>query len=294
MLKQWPVEHRLPGIQLRKQVSKQLMGYYNLLSGEESETSNLAIPQLMRHYHTHQGSGAFMYVSKQVTDDLLRSDIPDPDFASLVWPANTLQITFEDPALPVMMVSCEFTKILQWAMTLFQAPDHYITDMVPKPGVMILSRSADGTWCGLGKDYPEMDLLARGVSDEEDLESMGGVSADLFSWLALLLFKILMFAATPKFSPSVKKVRFDKPPIGHLSRPKMDQYIVEYLPHHITEKKAEAEKCGTSHSFRGRRGHFRVYIAERFVNKRGDRDYIYPVPNPHGDDVKRKFIVRKP
>ena len=74
----------------------------------------------------------------------------------------------------------------------------------------------------------------------------------------------------------------------------MNQYIVEYLPHHIAEKKADAAKCGTSHSFRGRRGHWRTYASERYTNKQGSRDYIYPVPNPHGDDVKHKFIVRKP
>lgn len=79
-----------------------------------------------------------------------------------------------------------------------------------------------------------------------------------------------------------------------MNRPKLTRYIVEYLPKQIAEKKAEAAKLGESHSFRGRRGHFRTYTAERYVNKRGDRDYMWPIPNPHGDDVKRKFIVRKP
>jgi len=266
------------------------------LDDEEASMQAAAISLL---YCVNSGESGSMFVTKQVSDDLIKSDIPCPDFGNVPWPMEFMEVIFEDQGIPDVLINRDPVRPWVWAYeTRYNMP--YPEELTASEEMSMALPTSDGRQGYVCHSFKGMDSYASGspLSDSsvegfhED-DNKGGVSRCVAA-LALLVFKVLLFAATPKFSPKVKLRKFGKPVSGCLRRSPVRQYIVEYLPHHIAEKKSEASKLGESHSFRGRRGHFRTYAAERFVNKKGDRDYIWPVPNPHGEDVKRKFIVRKP
>ncbi len=249
----------------------------------------------------HTSRGAKMFVSKQVSEDLLRSDIPSPDFASVSWPADLLEVEFEDELIPTVMLDRNPIAPYAWAMSVMGVPYTLKPDTDDRISI-VFGDSDLSRLCVMTQTVVEMNKLAGGEGELGALETGDDTIAaralrtgqqPAMASLLLLLFKVLMFADTPKFKPTQKKHKFGKARPGFLRPPDMRKFIVEYLPKHIEEKRAEAAKLGGSHAFRGRRGHFRTYHSERYTNKRGDKDYMWPIPNPHGEDVRRKFIVRK-
>lgn len=290
---------RQPNLRLMQQVNMIL----RILETATDPVSLASAPiALWLLYHSNTNAASSLYVTKQVSDDLLRSDIPDPDFANVTWPATFLEVTYEDPRIPNMLVARQHLEEFEnWIEQTSRRPIYKGADSLPDaertPDIMtILPGKTSSQVSQFQQTFAQVDALARGETDQPVHERSTGDTDTMAAApvLMLLFFKVLLFASIPKFSPRVRVRKFPPPAAGLLRRAPIKEFVVEYLPHHIATKKEEAEKLGQSHAFFGRRGHFRTYASARYVNKQGDRDYIPPVPNPQGADVKRKFIVRKP
>jgi hypothetical protein len=117
-----------------------------------------------------------------------------------------------------------------------------------------------------------------------------------FQILSALIFKVLFFAAIPDFKPAKTLDNASKKEggkFGFRGRPKTPRYRVVYLPRHIQQKQRDAEEAMGRHAFFGRRGHMRVYKADRYVHMKGQKQFIAPVPAPDGSVPRRQFKIQK-
>jgi hypothetical protein len=295
----------------------------------------------------HEKLGAQLWVTQQVSDDLLCSDITEPDFGALHWPHQALEVFFEDPALPGFLVQfmtaaereahvsevlgfVDFDELFLSRELMLRRKDTSLFMPNKKQDEPILTFLYNAKY---KDDYPS---IARGgtlhISEINLMTGTGGVEEfvrvakqEFHSYKALhghsptgldwneagvremihgdtaklgsLLFKVLLFANSKGHAPQkvlTKPTKKEGGKVGFKNRPRLPRYAVRYLPEHLEARAKHARACRGSHSFKGRQGHWRTYHDDRFVNKKGDRDYIYPVPGPDGTFPPRKFVVRKP
>jgi hypothetical protein len=262
----------------------------------------------------HQKKGAQMWVSKEVSDDLLASDIDDPDFGDVEWPHAYLEVYFEDASLPAFllqhgnrdMLRDEFCKLAELPLDMLRiqrtAEEGY---QEGDKLVDLLAQTADGAIASVTLSHRDMNSYASGgevpgfhAGEKQSLNAdLDPAEEAELRRLALLAFKLLLFSSSEGFEPRVTDEQPTKKQggkAGFKDRPKTKRLIVEYLPHHRTaKKKARAEETGKSHEFRGRRGHWRVYRHERYKAMRGVRQFVPPVPGPDGTIPSRRFVVKK-
>ena len=139
--------------------------------------------------------------------------------------------------------------------------------------------------------FPERSMKNTGWSvDMDEDETME------LQRLTVLLFKVLLLVSSE--GHGVRRTR-EKPTKrqggkpGMKNRPSMERLIVEYLPKHLDERKAAAqEAAGGKREFEGRRGHWRHFRSDRFVNLQGTKKFIYPIPGPDGTVPRRKLVVK--
>lgn len=255
----------------------------------------------------HRTQGAQMWVSRQVSDDLSRSVIPEPHFEDVAWPLPSIEFVWEDPTIPMFILrNNQLADVNDWALAKIRPmmDDTWVVNPPPNPGLLTLlawdmvPASQGGPLLSHTSLRPEeMNKFAMGM--ELDIPHRGDVETDKLEIaalheMALLAFKVLMFAGVPRFKarktqdPPTKK-EGGKP--GFMHRPKTDRYIVQYLPRQIQEKRHEAEIAGKSHTFKGRLGHLRTYKSDRYTYKKGQTDYMWPIPDPNGNYPKRNFKV---
>lgn len=260
----------------------------------------------------HCKRGAQIWISREVSDDLLASDIDEPDFASLEWPHDTLEFYFEDQDIPTFLLQKggreqlrdDICRYLEWDKSRFQiahgtqgygsgtrlidllveTKDHAVASVTYSDEHMNHFASGD--------DVPDIPKL--GVDHHE--KELDPEEKDELSRLALLAFKVLLFCNSEGLKPretmeAPTKKQGGKP--GFRARPRTKRMIVEYLPRQRSERKQEAQKLGGTHAFLGRRGHWRTYRHDRYVNKQGTRWFILPVPGPDGTVPRRRFKVVK-
>lgn len=269
----------------------------------------------------HREEGAQMWVSKQVSDDLLRSVIPEPEFETIQWPAQSLEVVFEDPRLPTLFARNAGTDLSGYVARRARAlgdKAQWLSDSIQfmrgvddRIQISLYLRHSVGAFDLVTnmRTLKEMDDFASGEYNTTERDVIAGGSEtskmsegaqeidEAVRQMSLLFYKVLLFASTPKFGTRQEAHNFPrkmggKP--GHLDRPKLVRHIVEYLPKFIAEKKQEAARLGQSKTFRGRLGHFRTYKSERYVNMQGRREYMWPIPDPLGGDLTKKFVVRRP
>lgn len=258
----------------------------------------------------HMLEGAQMWVTKEVSDDLQVSEIPPDDilFEDLDWPHPRLEIFFEDPAIPSFL-AVKSTNV-ETRAALYRATGNEGVLVRPSnetdpenPFITLQAESEDKGHCSAMYKAAELDHYAAGVDQPPNRKPgdlghmpMPEDENEQLQELGLLLYKVLLFAGSEGHTI---RVTHDKPTrkqggkAGFKNRPRTPRHIVEYLPHHHVEKRKQAREEGKKHEFRGRRGHFRVYKAQRYKQMRGKRQFIYPVPGPDGAIPRRKFVVRK-
>lgn len=248
----------------------------------------------------HAKDGAHMYVSKEVSDDLDHSHIDDPDFANLTWPHDRLELYFEDPSLPSFLAQRATGRADYEALNGYAAHDAFrlSDDKLSKLNitrVTLMAMTNGDTPVVVRMPIPDINAFARG-DNMDRAEYTDGICAAIRD-MTVRLFKVLLFAASDGYAPRVTTERPTKAQGGKPNfkgRPKTKRFIVEYLPRQqVAKKRANAEATRT-HNFRGRHGHWRVYKADRYVNMRGRREYMHPIPGPDGKIPPRKFRVIKP
>lgn len=255
----------------------------------------------------HQLEGSQMWVSREVSDDLLASTIEDINFREVAWPHHRLELVFEDPKIPSFLVAVytnrEYTEAVERAMKLPAGRLHsgkVDPDKMDLRLIHIQADTHDNAQASVTYTPEDVDRFATGENirtQKVDYEFSTGLSEterDAFRELAVQLFKVLLFCESEGCEPRKTK----EPPTrkqggkpGFKNRPKTDRWIVEYLPRNRAEKKKQTEETKKTHAFNGRHGHWRRFKSEYFVNLRGKRKFIYPVPGPNGTFPKRKFVV---
>jgi hypothetical protein len=263
---------------------------------------------LQAHY------GAQLWVSKEVSDDLQCADIDPAEikFADVDWPFPRLEVYFQDPEIPTLLAS-NFTNAEQRTVIekLLKKPLHvtererailqastsrllHVQTEDTESSVVSLTYTADDVdkFAG-GADFPPAIPMERHVGWAVD---MNANEKSELRRLTLLFYKVLLLAGSEGHTirrTNQKPTRAEGGKPGLRNRPSHERLIVEYLPRHRKERKKDAETQGQKHKFLGRRGHWRKFRSERFVNKRGLRMFIYPINGPDGQPPKRKFIVTK-
>jgi hypothetical protein len=256
--------------------------------------------------------GAQMWVTKDVSDDLQAADLNPDDikFEEIEWPAKRLEVFFEDPSIPSFLAAL-FTNEEQRqdlgraingeADIVTIALDQVQMD---KPLIHIQAEDEEASMVSLTYTPEDVDKFAAGDDlPENDERPSSGWSVNMshdeeadLRQLTVLLFKVLLLASSE--GHSIRRTR-DKPTRkqggkpGFKNRPATDRLIVEYLPRHFVERRQAAEEEGNTHKFNGRRGHWRRFRSEKFVNMKGKKKFIYPIPGPDGTVPRKKFVVRK-
>lgn len=258
--------------------------------------------------------GSQVWTSKEVSDDLLMTDVGDPDFATTPWLSDSMEFVYEDPNLPSIL--------------LYKNPARRFAEQCHKfgfPGLQIETNPANrqyeveacvyssylenGTVGEIIFNYSAEDLntFARGETVQGlanrtiDGSHFVPVNQDEQAMLAsavLLAFKVLVFSSCEGFAPRTTnenptRRQGGKPGVNN--RPKTRRHIVQYLPRQRQEAQKLNAEPTTKHTFLGRRGHMRLYSHDRYKEMRGKRVFIAPIPGPDGTVPSRKtFKVIKP
>jgi hypothetical protein len=276
---------------------------------------------VMGAFATHRIRGSQLWVSKEVSYDLEHTDIEDPDFGSVTWPNEFLEVVFEDPSLPSTLIfRGPLDSILAAHKPYLEAvTNHPVAIHAFKNSTGDLSdpeSSMIGTLC-YGRQKPDkepayafhlwrpetLNQFAHGEHTPKHKEldlALGAAHAEALRWLLTLVFKTLLFASTPQFVPTKtleEPTRSQGGKSGFQNRPKRPRLLVEYLPQQraLEVGKARKEtKMGQTHLFKGRRGVLRRYRHDRWVTMKGKCQFIPPIPGPDGTIPRRTFKVIKP
>ena len=256
--------------------------------------------------------GAQMWVTKDVSDDLQAADLSPDDikFEEIEWPSKRLEVFFEDPSIPsflaVLFTNEEQRQDLGRAINGEARIVTVALDQVQmdKPIIHIQAEDEEASMVSLTYTPEDVDKFAAGDDlPEHEKSPPSGWSVTMshdeeteLRQLTVLLFKVLLLASSE--GHSIRRTR-DKPTRkqggkpGFKNRPATERLIVEYLPRHFVERRQAAEAEGNTHKFNGRRGHWRRFRSEKFVNMKGKKIFIYPILGPDGTVPRKKFIVRK-
>lgn len=261
----------------------------------------------------HGSIGTQMWVSKEVTDDLMETRMSGVDFSTVNWPACSVEFVFEDPTIPNFVLRYDAQDAtMAWLCGLLKLPPQVPkTETDPRKFLLILLCDRTPVAAGgpliatASHTVAEFSEFAGGGGEIEELEETGGMQkltggeVAAMRDLALLAFKVLAFASIPQFAPvkhegPVSKREGGKP--GFMGRPRTDRLVVKYLPAQIVElrKQAAARAARGGRNFRGRHGHIRYFRSDRFVNLKGTWTFVAPSYGPDGTLPKRKFKVVRP
>lgn len=259
-------------------------------------------------------NGAQLWVSKEVSDDLQASDIDPAEikFDEVEWPHHRLEVYFQDPAIPTLLVS-SFTNAEQHVLVEKMAgvaipipDDDHTTSCLHKRLMHVQAHDREGNAASLTYTRPDVDKFLAGevLPTSDDLVYIAGVSAPLnqdetsdLRRCVLLFYKVLVLAGSDGHTvrrTREKPTRAEGGKPGFKNRPSHERLIVEYLPRHRVERRKDAEAQGKKHQFLGRRGHWRKFHSNYFKNVQGTRKFIYPIAGPDGKPPKRKFILKSP
>lgn len=252
--------------------------------------------------------GSQLHVQKEVSDDLRASDLPQSvRLQDIVWPSRCVEMYFEDPLLPTVLLMkiypAELGKLFP-GMSVNLPAEEYTTALIQE------GNGLRGRFLSL-QIRPEQYQL---FMDEARVNTMRDKGTGLFThelneqdhaslcYLLHLCMRVFAFASIPHMRPAPitrKQMHYGgKPDVR--GRPNRPAFRALYLPNikyqfaGENERGGSGEGDGTHRSFRGRRGHFRFFRSDYFVNKKGGWTLIRPVPAKDGTYPTRKMYVRKP
>ena len=251
--------------------------------------------------------GTQYVVEKRVTDDLQLSDIQDLHFSELPWPCRSLELYFEDPSLPTLLIQRRGLGSLQREMAKFPQGGLAGVELRGTDEIMVRMLVQElnapiAVQLNLPED--EMDTFALDGHEVKSLESTmwpDPISTALtqeehlgMKELALLAYKVILYAAIPELAPKLvgrgALHHGGKPDVKN--RPRRPIYRVVDLPLQYRES-AERVAGTTTKEFNGRRGHFHHYRSARFVNRKGTFDYFPPVYGADGTLPKTRCHIKK-
>jgi hypothetical protein len=237
--------------------------------------------------------GAQIRVQKEVSDDMLQTDLGNTTMDEIPWPAKAVEMFFEDPALPTLALAKltvpEIEKMIPGLTIAPHAtnPSHWIYE----PRVILCINLVESIWDQvLFKDERFHMEKATPLDNEED---------QVLKEALRLAIKVFAYASLPRYKPvpvtEITKKMGGKP--GFRDRPKRPALRVVYLPSVHTvlpETNHEPTGQGKTHAFKGRRGFFRTFRHERYTVMRGKRIFVAPIVVDKGIHEKQTIYVRQP
>lgn len=245
--------------------------------------------------------GAQLRVAKQVSDALLDTTFhADVTFADIPWPKRVLEIYFDDPNLPTILVGkLPWGEIKRTFVHLNYAPDirraYNVSDEelcylavlgLPNGSSSIIILSRD-TWdVYLRGRLGEMMPGSMGVDDLE-----GGVGREM----SALALRVLAYASIPQAigeSESRKTMKTGGKP-GVKNRPSRPNIRVIYLPRKYFEETQQHQHqgTGTGRKVEYRAPHLRFFKHERYTYMRGKFIFIEAIGTPPAVPVKTQYRV---
>ena len=254
-------------------------------------------------YHIDQGVN--YVVQKRVSDDLGASSIGNVNMEDIAWPCNSLEVFFEDPALPTVVLQRLDPPTRKEIFLLSGRPwkdgvlgqsknvRFSVIMACTEKGVTLLSLlSLAEEDCN---EWLKGDLQLRSERADCAPKDWDRETSDLAVRTATALaLKVLIYAGVPQLAPKQvgKNTLHHGGKPGVKGRPNRPIFHVVDLPRQYREK-MDAATRGKSKAFRGKHGHFHHYRDDYFVNKKGTFEYWPPVLGPDGTLPKIKYRVRK-
>ncbi len=221
--------------------------------------------------------GIVLIVDNNVSRDLEISKAVG-DLQHIVWPANSIEMRFSDIGLPTVILNNEIRNNEQCISAVIDRKDG--SDMV--------LRINQSVW----KKYSAGDL------DGFTNNSIGyeTESVSVLRYMTVLAIKTLAYASVPHHKPSLINTKAEKKQAGIHPKQIRDVdkvYVVRYLPRIIRDKADDGMSNSTDEKrqFFGRAGCIRFYESDRYVNMKGQWQWIAPIPPPDG--VKIIIKIRK-
>lgn len=249
--------------------------------------------------------GAQVRVQAEVSTDMLQTDLGNTTMDEIIWPAKAVEMIFEDERLPGMVLAkltVKEIKSMYPGLEIVENPlqpgkwykeQRVVLCMESTKGELLALNLVESIWDGVLFKDERYDMLDAVPLDDEE----NGVLKEALR----LCIKVFAYASLPRYKPvpvtQITRKMGGKP--GFKGRPSRPSLRVVYLPtvHTVlpeNEQDHEATGKGKSHAFKGRRGFFRTYRHERYVNMRGKRIFVAPVSVEIEKIEKRQtFIVRK-
>lgn len=221
--------------------------------------------------------GTQLVVSRELSDELAQTDLQNftADDLVIMWPS--MEIYFEDPALPTIAWfvkdkeyadSC--TKYLGMPYEL-ACEDHFGFEWYDTLGTGYtcqLGRSLLNAWMA-GGDIPTMKGMIPNDPEEAALQKK----------LFMLLAKLFIYCSLPQYRPQAvsRKQLHHGGKAGVHNRPKRPVYIVTVPAVKYQPKARVSASSGKEVVPHRRRGYLRKLVSERFLpNKRGTFVHVRP------------------
>ena len=250
----------------------------------------------------HRRHGVQMRVSKEVSDDMVLTDLGDLQFGDIIWPADSVEVFFEDPTLPTILVSKASNGEIESCIKGFEIiggvkeEERVISRLDKQGGYVLLNNMKESLW---------NELFIRG----ESWHIRGGLRLQpseekVMAFMLRLAFKVFAYAGLPQYVPE----KINSPITRHMGgksgykgRPARPIVRVVYLPACHTARAADREKSNQDGTVsyvvspHDRRGYFRIYRHDRFKYMKGKQQFIAPV-RIHGGALEgghKVFVVDK-
>lgn len=243
--------------------------------------------------------GVQIRVDKEVSDDLLQSDLGDVTFDEIEWPAPACEMFFEDPALPTFIVAKSSVQQIEKyipGLTLLDRTEgrpttgerRVILTIQDRGGTAYSLNLIESVWDEIVNEGARMNMdaaLALTDLENEVMKEALRLALKVFAYISLPQYQL-------KPTGEITKRMGGKP--GWKNRPSRPSMRVIYAPNlHTPRDPSDSEATGKTHRFLGRRGHFKTYRHERYKTMRGKRVFIAPIKVDGLTLPPTKIIVRK-
>lgn len=228
--------------------------------------------------HLHASVGRQLQITRQVSDDLMLSDFsPGSNFEDVPWPADSVELYYEDPAIPTALVQLQVKDRLEklFPVKMARPETKIVTIMEEASGILCTQNLRADHWAeALRSGYvPRQGGQGAALTGEENEALVEATK------LALKVFAYISASRVPTEVLTRKRMHFGGKP-GVKNRPEVPSSKVRYFSPPPSLRNSEPQ--GGTHRFNGRRGHFRFFSSPVFVNKRNTWTFIAPVPAMDG------------
>jgi hypothetical protein len=228
--------------------------------------------------------GTLVIVDQNLSRDLEISNVFG-DLKDIIWPADCIEMRFQDPTLPsIMMISQRMHSNQDGVAFLVDAKD----------GASLTLSMPESEW----REYilgQKQDVMM-GHTTPYDM-GLDKKESDAIRYMATLALKVLAYSSIPQHKPEPVVTKDQRKAAGihpkHFN-PRLQKKIlvVKYLPRIIKEREDKLfNPTGKTHQFLGRIGVLRFYKDDRYTHMKNKWQWLPPIQPPEG--VKVIVKVRK-